>query len=585
MFTYQFSNGKQATFASSPTSDDLKYVAQKVGATSTDATLVPDTQGKTTDIPKPLTSVDQPTGGVAGILASLTGSEPLGRGIGTAIANIGGNGNVALQSQDQANATVGNLVRELHNTATTPEVKQHILDFFRTRAPSTVPQDVLDATTQGLTNKAVIGSALSTGLGAAAPGITDLGAGAALGEAASNVPLIGGALKAVSPALAKTAVGAATGYGFDVGANLQKPNHDIFAPGFGTAVGAILPFGSALIGALGKRVVGATTGAGTDVIQQAIDHPTAVRDAISTYASTPEAKQTLVDRMKLGINSFLSDRSSEYGAQMDALQKLPTNIPSSQGTQTVIDSFQKGLEKFGGSVGEDGQLSFVDSPLTATDKTNLETAWNTINGWQNSSVKGLDGLRQSIGNLMTDFKIAGNPRANIVLGGVSDELKGFLDKNVPGYSKVLSDYGDKTDLAREVVSELGLNSSKPSVQLTNILKLFQKDPSVKQKVVSVLGEGDADKFLNDLSGAVLSEWLPMSKVGNYFRGLAGAGATGSAAISGAGLLKILGGLGIGAASISPRAIGELTTLLSKGSKSGLGNAVQRGISAVGAQIQ
>jgi hypothetical protein len=203
-------------------------------------------------------------------------------------------------------------------------------------------------------------------------------------------------------------------------------------------------------------------------------------------------------------------------------------------------------------------LIFKNSTLTPTDQKNLQTAWNTMQGWTDHSVKGIDNLRQALGNLMDEFKVAGgNPRSSVVLSNTINTLKQSLSDNVPGYSRVLQTYGNKSNVAQTLVRELSLGgNAKTSTQLRQVMNLFEKNPSVTDTLRSIMGNKDTEDFLNEVSGAMLSKWLPANKIGTYARGLGEIGAGGAAVLSGAiGGIPAVGAAAGGLAAMSPRVMG------------------------------
>ncbi len=405
-----------------------------------------------------------------------------------------------------------------------------------------------------IAGQSLIGGAMTTPVGGIGKGIS----GAIAPVAGKLAPTIGAA-----------AAGAATGYAFDQGQQMSQGKTPSGMPGLGTAVGGALPVASGFGGALLKHLTGFTSGAGSNVVQQAFENPGAVQKAINEYATTPEAKQTLVDRMKAGISSFLQDRSEQYG---QTLGQLPKNGDVQPWVDT-LDSFTKNINKFGGQVTPEG-LQFTDTTLTKADQTNLQQAYDVINGWKDTSTAGMDKMRQAVGNLMDDFKLSGNDRANGVLSNVVNDLKTSVNSSAPGYNDMLSTYGKQTQLARDVMKELNLGSNaRPSTQLNTIMGLLNKDPKVVEKVQNIMGE-KSDQFMTDLAGAVLSEWLPEGKLMNALRagGELGAAGLGFAAGGLPGAAAAVPGL----ASMSPRIVGE--------SAIGAGALAKTGIGALGQKL-
>lgn len=387
----------------------------------------------------------------------------------------------------------------------------------------------------------------------------------------------GMAASAPTSLMGKVALGGALGYGADVSTSAANEEKNIFKPGWGTGLGVGIPLVSSLVGKLGKVVLSKTSGTGQDVLDTALKHPNEVNAAINEYATTPEAQQELVDKAKGAIDDFLQQRSAEYGK---ALEKLPS---VKTGKQDVLKSFADKVSDFGGSV-KNGQLTFTDTTLTKADQNNLRQAYSVINKWNDTSARGLDGLRQALGNYMKDFKIAGNPRANVVLGAVKDDLTKSLSKQVPGYTDMLKNYGTKTQTAQNLASELSIRGQgKPSTQLRAVMNLFKKDPSVMRNLETVMGKEAAQQFANEVSGAILSNWFPPGVVGNAARTLLQGAGTAIAATGGGAIPAVattVGGIG----AMSPRVVGKGAVLLGKANQLNVGAGLSRAATLMGGRM-
>ena len=342
--------------------------------------------------------------------------------------------------------------------------------------------------------------------------------------------------------------------------------------GIGAGIGATIPGVTSLGGKILKSISGGLSGAGSDVLTQALKNPDEVYSAIQKYATTPEAKQTLVDQAKAAISAFLHNRNEQFGETLNNL----TSKVGFQGKQNVIDSFGENVGKFGGKVNYDGTLSFQDTTLNKSSQKALQDAWEMIGNWKNTSVKGLDGLRQGLGGLMDDYKLGENSRINVVLGAVKKDLTTALNDNVPGYSDMLSKYGQDSQLAKNIGKELNLTgSARPTTQLNSIMRLFKKDPSVMKSLVAVMGQDEADSFLNQVAGSILSSWMPEGATGKLLSTLGEAGA-GALGFSGAGALPTAGAALSTAALASPRISGTAATILGRPTTQAVGNVAQKG---------
>lgn len=363
-------------------------------------------------------------------------------------------------------------------------------------------------------------------------------------------------LEKVLPFLGKQAV-KATGMGVTGG--IQS---DSAATG-GVVAGleALSPVGASIAKSLFPKIAGFMSSTGTQVLERAMKFPKAIEDAVNTYAKNPEQKIELVQKAKDAITSFNQAKSDAYGKGLEALK--PKN--SFNGISPATDAFTKKIKSFGGYFDSKGELAFKNTTLTPQDQLDLKQVWKTMDEWTDHSVKGVDNLRQAIGNQLNEFKLrGGNPRSSVVLGDTISALINSTDKNVPGYKSLLKDYGLKSEQAKNLVSELSAGgNAKPSTQLKAVMNLFNKDASVMKNLESIMGKKDAEDFLNEISGAMLSEWLPANKIGTAIRASGEAAAGAGAIAAGAGSVPT-GAAGLaGIASMSPRIVGKVATTVGK----------------------
>lgn len=517
-----------------------------------------------------------PTPGPLGGLANFIGGGKLAQGLGQTFANIGGVQDKTIQAQNQGMDIQTHLLQQIQqdkasgkDTSRLQAALQQLGGSISSEANNTT-----NLGTQGLSNKEVIGSSLQL--------------------AANALP---GAGKSAS-LLEKSAIGAGTGYAYDVGNKLQSDTGKSvsgkdFIPGTGTVIGGVLPVLTKIGGYLAKNLTGFTSGSGVEAVQRALDNPNEVNTAINKYVKTPEAKQGLISQAKNAIRDFVESKQNEYGKTVNTLAQQQGS-PVQLTKQPAVDAFKNALGEFGVKIGktseEDGatkagKLDFTNSNLTNTDQKNIEQAYNKINNWTDTSPQGLDKLRQTLQNFMEDFKVQGNPRANVILAKAEDSLGTHLNANIPGYQDMVSNYNQKSQLTSQVLKELGFNgNAKPSTQLNTIMNLFKKSPEVRNSIIKVMGATQGDRFMNELSGAIMSSWLPQGTVfGNVLRATPEVAAgTGAALV---GHAPLAGALALPAASVmSPRIVGTAATTLGKVLKTGVPGAVKKVVSALGSKI-
>jgi len=487
-----------------------------------------------------------------GLLQSTIGSKGIGGLIARPISSAmtAGAETPVAQSKDQLAQTTAALLKKIKTLAPNDPQRASLMQTVQEN------QKAMGMSDEEMKNLEANVETQEQNLGIAANTAATLSTGAAA-PATAGLKILQGA-----------GIGAESGFG-NAAANNASAKDVAESTALGATIGAAIPAVTSLLGTIVKNGVGALSGTGSKVIQQAIDNPGEVSDAISAYAKNPEGKMDLVSRAKDAIGKFLQGRNEAYGSALDGM----TAKAGFQGKQAVVDSFEENIAKFGGKIsqkeGSVGDLVFTDSPLSKADQANLQEAWQKINEWQNTSVKGLDGLRQAIGNLMDDFKFAGNSRANVVLGNVKGDLTSALSDATDGaYKDMLSKYGQQTQVSKNLLKELSLaGSAKPSTQLNQIMKLFNKDPQVMDALVQVMGKDGAQAFQNDIAGAILSSWTPIGSLSNLFRTVGEVGAGVEAVASGNPWLGAATVASLGASS--PRIAGNVATAF--------GGAAEKGI--------
>lgn len=518
------------------------------------------------------------------------GIEKFGQGFYAAGSNIfGGTDELESLSKRRLDDET-KLVGILKDPKTTPEQKTRVQAILANNKDYAGEAAADISTAGGMTSGEFGGSVLSlltTVLGAgslAAKGGSSfaLSKGASTAKTlAQSTGLSGGYLKAAQTGL-QAAEGATLGYGFDVGSNLQEGSESPFMPGFGTAIGAGLPIATAIVGSIVKHTAGFSSQTGTEAIQRAFNDPDTVTNAIRTYAKSPEQQQELVKQANQAIQAHLSQRSDEYGSALTDLAGGATKETVEKG-KSILDSFKATfadkIKTFGGQVAQEGKnagnLTFKNSTLTSADQEALKGAWKQLGAWDDTTLGGLDNLRQAVGNYIDDFKLAGNSRANVALSGVEKSLKESIEGAYKGYRDVLSKYGFDTRVAKSLAKELSQSgNAKDSTKLNQILRLFKKDESVMKNLVEVMGKEEAERFLDEVSGAILAKWVPPGILGNFLHGALQAGGAGAAFLAG-GSPAGLGAAAFGAASMSPRVVGETAQLLGRGARAGVGTGAQR----------
>jgi hypothetical protein len=421
-----------------------------------------------------------PAGGTANALTSS--EQTFGKALSTIGSSAPGQAD-AINTRDSASKE--QLLQAIHNQPD-PSMKAHLLDAYQKIWGGQAPVTAGDINPAfNLTPGQVIGAAAGTALDAASGGSYGKAAdGAETGKllvkgggVLDNVATKAGIAtseKAVAPVAdsaikqtlgqtlkgigAKTAVrsgvGAGVGYGYDVSQNLQngKTGTDAFAPGVGTAAGAIIPLG------IGGIEAGAAIT--KDTAPRFINSLIKPKTADFSYGKDPGRTVAALGITGNSIDDFgnnISKAKDDVGTQLGAIYSSPANAhlqingndavamldsaisdaasggKNNQGIVTTLQNIKDGL-LYDHTVNGDGTI--VKTNATPKDLSNLNP-------------EQAQALKQQIS---AQTKFTGNPSddktVNSVLKSMYGDLKGKLNdavgKNNPEVTDLNQKYADLT---------------------------------------------------------------------------------------------------------------------------------------------
>ena len=300
--------------------------------------------------------------------------------------------------------------------------------------------------------KKVVGSAIQTG----ANFIPGAGTGASLGT--------------------KVAIGAATGYAFDVGSDMQanKSTGEVLTPGIGTAVGGGLPLvGAALkpvkaiVGRLFKGIGSGLSGVSTNSIDEIINNPKKAIEVSKKLAETGNDK-VLEDNARTiinGVSKVRQEASKAYGEGLEQLSKVDIE-PTVFRNQT-----QQTLDKYGVSL-RDGVRTLGN--VEFDDPKNIQKASDLID--KLSKVE-LDG--KSIRKLSDDienaaYKVATSDERlsfNSFVRDLSNTLKDAVTQSTSKLDDINKAYSQDLQLTESVEDIFGKVNFK---NLPEVLRASKK---------------------------------------------------------------------------------------------------------------
>jgi hypothetical protein len=306
---------------------------------------------------------------------------------------------------------------------------------------------------------------------------------------------------------------------------------------------------------LTKGTLGVTTGVGKAPIEEAIKAGEAnVLKGTTTFAENMRnpARSDAVDIARRALDNIRQSKNQQYRGGMVDISKDKSILNFDDIDLAKINT--EGIGTYKGKVVNERAANAMDEVKSAINE------WKSADPAEFHTPEGMDKLKQKIGGILESIPYE-QGTARTAVQNIYNSVKGTISKQAPTYAKVMQDYGEASDLIKEIEKSLSLG--KKASADTAMRKL---QSIMRNNVTSNYGQrtGAAEELINAgaselkpaLAGQSMSAVLP--------RGLGGQIETyggGLAAVSNPSIL-------LGAPFASPRLMGEL--LYKYGQTKGLG---------------
>lgn len=381
-------------------------------------------------------------------------------------------------------------------------------------------------------------------LGLATKGLVKLG----LGEKAAKY--LGG-----------VGAGAGTGATFDVSQSVAEGQP--VELGAGTIIGAGIPAGSPILGALGRasakfagkgaaEISGALTGTSAETLEQAFKAAQkggAEAEAFTKAMRGQTTPEQLVNSLKTGVSAVNQNRQALF---KDTLAELGDTTVK---TEVAKTGFLKNLQEAGITLRTDGSLDFSQNKLRTVPaaQTKLIQAFEEIkNVPVTATLQEVDTSRQALKAL----RVAGDdPSANLANKLIDDAIRGTrtVGEQVTGYGKMLDNFEAQSEFLEGL--EKGLSTGDRNTIDQTYRRMATALKTNNEQRMALLEELDQftdGAILSEIAGQQLSEAMPRG----IFRQIS-AGIAGGAILTGGVSSSIIPAL----VFASPRATGEFVRAL------------------------
>lgn len=350
-------------------------------------------------------------------------------------------------------------------------------------------------------------------------------------------------------------------------------------------------------GAVGTRalryatdLLGITTGVGGEAVRVAASTASQkFKDAMRN--KTTEAE--IVGDTRAALESVKNARGQAYRRQLSALPQVQINVVQpvkADLLNTLKNDYGIGVRRKittepTGILGPNGQpltrrvpgnleLDFSHSTISdGGDQKKILDLVTDLDGWKDQSTTGVDTLKRRVDDLYAE-----SSQARAIVQRTKDQIRSELNTKVPGYHRMTRDYALATKFIDEVNKEFSLKGGTGTVVRKLAYSLNQNN-EYRKLMLEALGHATGTDLKEAVAGSAMRSVMPRGLVGRLSMegGLFGAG---GAAISGHPVGAIAGGL-MNLLASSPRAVGEIMSLISTLRRSPIAGAVTSGVGQAG----
>lgn len=279
-----------------------------------------------------------------------------------------------------------------------------------------------------------------------------------------------------------------------------------------------------LLGRIAKGTAGVLSGTGSDVIEQTLKTPRAVKTAIKIppLESIKEDTSNVLSQ----VRKLITDSSANYGKSLEDLPKRlgrnPQVITAGQKTtikvgdktytlsmQGVKSNLTETLRKYGVEVSpKKGSLDFLGTTLDSTEESRLREVFDVVNSWKDTTPKGLNTLATKISN----YKKADtqSKQLNSIIGNISGNVREYIGKRVPAVKELNDRFAKEQRFIEELdaylSTDLGFdNPQNAKMVAQKIQTLFTKNKDIARDVLENLAGGSdvlARQAGRELAGGV-----------------------------------------------------------------------------------
>lgn len=261
---------------------------------------------------------------------------------------------------------------------------------------------------------------------------------------------------------------------------------------------------------LGKQILGATTGAGPGMIEEAINSSKSFKDAMrgkipgqEVVENAQEALQTIKNNR---AQKYLSDLSKISQSQIIDVQ--PVN-------QKLLELMKKYNIKVDPVA---NKLDYSRIAMGEAGRKDIQEIVNTVAGWGTKegdfTVIGLDALKRQLDDFYSE-----SSQARAFVAQMRGTVKDTIVKNVPQYGEMTKSYAEASNLIKDIEAGLMLRKQGMTGRVTGDMTLrrltsaMRENFEMRRDLLDALGKEGGSEIASQVAGYSANQIIPKGLVG------------------------------------------------------------------------
>lgn len=259
------------------------------------------------------------------------------------------------------------------------------------------------------------------------------------------------------------------------------------APGVALGVKGGAKIAGKLFANASKKLAGAATGKGSEVIEQIYRNPTAAKKGLR--GDSVQVLKETTEEVRKAVKGLRSEASKAYGNAIDNLPKIVgDSVDVLKNTDKAIvksgdkiieltrsdvrDKLASQLGKFGVELTDDVGVKIKSAPFVDSEEKILNKVVDKINKWDDLSPEGLNKLAVSVGKFRK--RGAQSKELNSIIDATKKGIREYIGDKFPQIKELNKNYFERMDFIQALESELSIGTGAKSVSTEQLIKQARK---------------------------------------------------------------------------------------------------------------